>query len=40
MEEKKQLWLNSLEMLEKTCPKSKQEEIEKILKIVKEKLNK
>ena len=27
MEEMKQLWLNSLETLEKTCPKSKQEEV-------------
>ena len=40
MEEKKQLWLDSLSMLEKTCPKSKQEEVEKIVKIVKKKLNK
>ena len=39
MEERKTTWLSSMEMLEKTCPKSKQEEVEKIMQIVKKKLS-
>ena len=39
-EKMKERWMGSLEMLEKVCPKSKVEELEKLSEIIKKKFKK